>query len=403
MLIPEFKTVITFTGPSCSGKSTLVQNLLNQYPDDFYQLKSITTRKPRNEFDTEYRFVDEDEFDKSDLIQSVVYGGNKYGLERKAIDLKRKIPLFVCTELGILDLIKEGFDVFSVRLKIDKEIVEKRMQNRDNGCMKRLDLFDDETKKLDAFKFNLIIDSENYDLNEIYSKLPKSLKCIHFHKHGRFVFEKGEISKEKVDFSKLQEWLIKQCFCYTISTNLGQKITCDEIKLRDDENILAYRIYIDVNLAEGSQQQRVLTWETEGFKLKQDYTVVYVDKLSDNDFENFDQMNFNYEIEIPIEITGLKCHCGLNLWKSSMKKDIGFCIDHDKIQLEMNKVKSLKHLMTREKQFEQICEKKEIICELCKSCVKCKGKRKCPRHRKIVCNHVSRGTIKRKNVKLFGL
>lgn len=75
--------IVTLTGPSCSGKSTL-ESLLVREP--FYRkVISTTTRAPRaGETDgREYHFVTRERFDKmveaDEFVEIVEFGGNAYG------------------------------------------------------------------------------------------------------------------------------------------------------------------------------------------------------------------------------------------------------------------------------------------------------------------------------------
>lgn len=45
--------IIPIMGRSATGKSTLIYDLVNQYPDDYHMVKSYSTRQPRDEFDKE--------------------------------------------------------------------------------------------------------------------------------------------------------------------------------------------------------------------------------------------------------------------------------------------------------------------------------------------------------------
>jgi len=77
-------TLIIFSGPSGSGKDTVLNELLQKY-DDVKLSISATTRKPReNEVDgVHYYFISKEDFEKkiddNEMLEYAVYGDNYYG------------------------------------------------------------------------------------------------------------------------------------------------------------------------------------------------------------------------------------------------------------------------------------------------------------------------------------
>lgn len=77
-------TVVTITGPSCSGKSTLARGLACH---GIHEVKSFTTRKPRADEGTmgvnrAYDFLTEEQVEaipEDQLIELVRFNGNYYG------------------------------------------------------------------------------------------------------------------------------------------------------------------------------------------------------------------------------------------------------------------------------------------------------------------------------------
>lgn len=87
------KLMITLTGPSCSGKTTLQDSLVERYPNLFVRLKSDTTRPRRpGEDDTEYDFITRDQFRdrmlQGDYLQTVDYSGVLYGTRKSEMKSK---------------------------------------------------------------------------------------------------------------------------------------------------------------------------------------------------------------------------------------------------------------------------------------------------------------------------
>lgn len=101
--------LLVFSGPSGSGKGTILSNYFSKYNDKNIKYSvSATTRSPREgEINGEnYYFVSEKEFDNmicnDELLEWAQYCGNKYGTPKKAV----------------MDLIDQGVDVL---LEIETE------------------------------------------------------------------------------------------------------------------------------------------------------------------------------------------------------------------------------------------------------------------------------------------
>lgn len=86
--------LIVLSGPSASGKTTLVKSLKEKYP--IIELVSHTTRKPRDgeRNGVAYYFVDTEEFNhmvaEGRFIEHVAYAGNQYGLMAREAEKKLK-------------------------------------------------------------------------------------------------------------------------------------------------------------------------------------------------------------------------------------------------------------------------------------------------------------------------
>lgn len=76
--------VFALVGPSGTGKTALIEDMLKRFSDELVILPSLTTRPRRNaEDDRSTRFVSREEFERlreaGELVQSVEYSGNLYG------------------------------------------------------------------------------------------------------------------------------------------------------------------------------------------------------------------------------------------------------------------------------------------------------------------------------------
>lgn len=83
---------IVVSGPSGTGKSTLLARLFRKYPSRFAFSVSHTTRAPRSgeQDGREYYFVTREQFEelkaRDGFIETAVFGGNRYGTSKKAVE-----------------------------------------------------------------------------------------------------------------------------------------------------------------------------------------------------------------------------------------------------------------------------------------------------------------------------
>lgn len=101
-------TLLTITGPSCSGKSTLLKLLCSKY--NFSQILSTMTRRPRpgeTEGDDGY-FVSREEFERlmsvGEMSQTVTFSGEYYGSTWREIDrilAQGKVPCVIVEPSGV--------------------------------------------------------------------------------------------------------------------------------------------------------------------------------------------------------------------------------------------------------------------------------------------------------------
>lgn len=107
------KKIIVLIGASGSGKSTLEKGLVEFNPNQYYKAVSVTTRPIRVEDGEKdgvtYYYVSPEEFDQQDLLESVEFAGNKYGLPASEIHSEKDTVVVVEPHGAkqILEYIKE--------------------------------------------------------------------------------------------------------------------------------------------------------------------------------------------------------------------------------------------------------------------------------------------------------
>lgn len=132
--------IVTLTGPSCAGKSTLEKLLVKR---GFSNAISTTTRQPRaGDVDGEsYYFVDREAFEdglKSDVfVEHVEFGGNYYGLsaaEVRRLEKLGKPIVVVCEPVGQKQIVawckKNHYPVLGVWVDNPLKVVTERFMRR---------------------------------------------------------------------------------------------------------------------------------------------------------------------------------------------------------------------------------------------------------------------------------
>lgn len=139
------KYILTITGPSCGGKTTLLRDLVAS--GAFTPLVSYTTRPPReSEVDgsQEYRFVSEAEFsarlETKDYAQTVNFNGVSYGTRWSDLDTafnQGKCPVRIVEPSGVNQFRRIGAhiaaEVIAVFVDQDIEVLMARWAERIHG------------------------------------------------------------------------------------------------------------------------------------------------------------------------------------------------------------------------------------------------------------------------------
>ena len=109
------RKLLVICGPSGSGKSHLEKNLIEEYPDIFYKLPQVTTRKPRPGEVGTYTFINSSTFD---YLSDKLIG--KLGISKDTIfkDKYGTIPDFKDDGIATIILAKEA--ILDLKQTIEK-------------------------------------------------------------------------------------------------------------------------------------------------------------------------------------------------------------------------------------------------------------------------------------------
>ena len=132
--------IVTLTGPSCAGKTTLEQRLKEE---GFTNIISHTTRYPRagEEHGKSYYFTDKSEFKRLEatgfFVESVYFNGNHYGVAAPEIKTAANAgkPVVVIVEPEGLKQIKaycnlHDWDLYSVFIDNPGNVIAERFLER---------------------------------------------------------------------------------------------------------------------------------------------------------------------------------------------------------------------------------------------------------------------------------
>ena len=164
--------LLVLSGPSGSGKGTLVKEYTDKHPDVFLSV-SATTRKPREgeAHGVNYFFLTVDEFKKrieeKGFLEHAQFCENYYGTPRESVEQKLNEGVDVILEIDVQGAmqVKENCPeaVLVFTLPPSYEILRERLIGRGTEAMdvveKRLNEAHNEIKYADKYDFVIINDS----------------------------------------------------------------------------------------------------------------------------------------------------------------------------------------------------------------------------------------------------
>lgn len=133
----KIKLIVLF-GPSAGGKDTLLNYLVQTYPNIFHKVISYTTRQKRDyeHEGIDYYFIDNSTFTQKvlngDIIEATSWDGEFYGSGISAMDNK-KINIAVLDEHGIECLLEDNrIKLTSIFIYAEDKIRLLRALNRES-------------------------------------------------------------------------------------------------------------------------------------------------------------------------------------------------------------------------------------------------------------------------------
>ncbi len=197
-------TLIILSGPSGSGKDTVLNEFL-QKNDDVKLSISATTRQPReNEIDAvHYYFISKEDFEKkiedNEMLEYAVYGDNYYGTPKAPVDkwLSEGKTVILKIEVQGAEKIRkmypEALSIFIMppSLKVLEQRIRGRQSEKEEDIIKRLSIAKNELERACEYDFVVINDILD-DVLEDVSAIVKAEKL-------RYKNMKNIISEVKKD------------------------------------------------------------------------------------------------------------------------------------------------------------------------------------------------------------
>lgn len=191
---------IVISGPSGSGKSSIIKLLLNSNPL-FTHSVSHTTRPIRfDEIDgTDYHFVNKQKFRrmifKTEFLEYAIYNNHYYGTALSQFDNMTKIMILDLERQGVRKLLETGYNFRYIFIYCSKENQMTRLIDRNKSEIISLDALSDISHRIGEYdkdidvmeraQYNFVVENDNID------------QCIR--EIEEFLYENEEVKKSVDD------------------------------------------------------------------------------------------------------------------------------------------------------------------------------------------------------------
>jgi guanylate kinase len=171
--------VFLVSGPSGSGKDTILKQVFARMPELEFSISSITRPKRDPSDDEKYRFLTKEEFEaqiqEDGFLEYAQYCGNYYGTPAAPVEAWRKEGLDVVIECDvqgafqIMEKLPEAISIFIAPPSV--EVLRKRLTGRQTEDA-------EQTEKRIAAAIKEMMQAERYDYLVINDKLEDAVELF---------------------------------------------------------------------------------------------------------------------------------------------------------------------------------------------------------------------------------
>jgi len=176
--------LVILSGPSGSGKNSVIGGLLSKYPDTYAFVPSVTTRKmrPGESEGAPYRYVSREEFKKrlaaGEFYEHEEIHGNLYGMSKRILDDMLGMGKILLKDIDVKGTVSmlnalKGERVLTVFLTAGgREQLEDRLRLRGEGDIElRLKRYDTEMAFADSYDHIVVNDVLDRAVKETHEKI----------------------------------------------------------------------------------------------------------------------------------------------------------------------------------------------------------------------------------------
>ncbi len=184
--------LVVVSGPAGSGKSTLVENLIDTIPGNARRAVTATTRAPRpgEKDQVDYFFLTREEFtgmiEAGEFLEYTQFNGNLYGVPRKALEaeLARGGVVLLVIEVDGAESVKFFFPnaIFVFIIPPTPAELRRRLERRGTESQtdieNRLAIAEGEMQRISEYDFLIIndkLDTATQDLAAVIRAVDRSL------------------------------------------------------------------------------------------------------------------------------------------------------------------------------------------------------------------------------------